>query len=1057
MRTNFSHRLLPALLLGSLPALAAPEPVSFNNDIQPVLSEYCYHCHGPDSSSRKPKSDPLRLDRKEFAFLDRETLAGPVIIKGDAEASEFYRRLITPEPDELMPPSDSHKHLEPEHIALFKRWIEEGAPYEEHWAFIPPIRPELPTLPKELQDWPNNPIDHFIAARAHKAGLTPNPEQAPPRLLRRIAFDLTGLPPTTAELDSFDPNASAETLDRYFASPAYGEQMARHWLDAARYGDTHGIHNDNYRSIWPYRDWVINAFNQKMPFDQFTVEQLAGDLLENPSLDQIVATGFNRCLATTGEGGSIPAEVDVMYAKDRVDTTAAIWLGLTTGCSSCHDHKFDPLTMKDFYSFTAFFRNSTMAALDKNKADHPPNRFVPARADRSRWEETATELSATEALLQERQAANKPEFKAWLTAASDSEAIATPTTPDFHLPLNDTDNKIRGHAKGQTVEWQSSLKRRDGPLGPAPLLSTSTLALGDVASLSTEKPFSYGAMIYVEGKPNGAVIARMNEADHYRGWDLWLQDGRIGAHIIQQWPDQGSKTVTTKPLKPGVWHHVMITYDPARKPKEAIAIFLNGTKQEATVEKSGLPRKGSAKIITTAPLTVGHRHGGGSIKGTVALQDFRLYRRLLPPEEISIIAQASSINGLLARAPANLKPAQIKTLRNYYNSSIDPQALALRKTKDSLTTEQAALRKRGAVTLIMDDRKDQEPFAHILGRGQYTNLLEKVGPDVPNILPPLPDSAPRNRLGLAHWLVDRNNPLPARVTVNRLWHQLFGRGLVKTTEDFGIMGSRPSHPDLLDWLAVEFMDSGWDYAHLLRTIVNSATYRQSQKISPAQLSLDPENILLTRGPRFRLDAEQIRDLALASSGLLINQVGGPSVKPYQPEGVWEAVAMKGSNTRFYKPDSGDNLYRRSLYTFWKRTAPHPAMEILNAPAREVFCVRRELTNTPLQAFVTMNDVQFVEASRQLAALALTASPDFSIRLNTIYRRLLSRPPRKEERPILEETLQEFLSAYQDQPEQAGKLITVGESTPDPSLDPAELAAWTLLASEVLNLDETLTK
>jgi len=1063
MSPRLTTLLLSLLSLTQLPAAEPlPDVVDFNEHVQPLLSEYCYHCHGPDSKTRLPEKAPLRLDLEEFAFEHRESLHGPVIVKGDPAKSALIRRMKSDDPDELMPPAKSHKIMKAEEIALLEKWVTQGAEYQDHWSFIAPTRPNLPKLPKELQAWTRNPIDSFVSEKLAAADLDPNPVEAPRRFLRRLTFDLTGLPPTPPELDSFETawlqnqdNAVDAAITRLLQSPAYGEHYARHWLDAARYSDTHGIHIDNYRSIWPYRDWVINAFNKNMPFDQFTIEQIGGDLLPEPSLDQIVATGFNRCLATTGEGGAINEEYEAIYAQDRTDTTAAVWLGLTVGCAACHDHKFDPITQKDTYSFNAFFRNTTMSAMDGNKADHPPNIFVPLLAERGRMTQLQTEIELLDTQLKKRTAEGESDYQAWLTAAASAGLLPSPAAPDFHLPLSDLDQIVRGGPAGSPQEWPANFAHRAGPLGPAPIVSGPALPLGDYANLSAESAFSYGALVYIEGRPDGALISRMDTADNYRGWDLWLQKGQIGAHIIDQWEAQASKSISKNALKPQQWHHVMITFDPKRKASEAIAIYVDGTKQEVVVEQANLPAKN--QINTKAPLVIGGRHGSGSVSPTSALQDFRLYHRLLSDAEITTLAEASSINTLLARAPGERTEADLQTIRNYYFASVDPSTIELAKQKAALSTELEATGKSGAVSLIMQEKPNSEAFAHILVRGEYSNQGDKVLADVPGILPDLPADAPRNRLGLGRWLVARENPLSARVTANRTWYYLFGRGIVETTEDFGIMGSRPTHPRLLDWLAVDFMEAGWDYQHLLRTILSSATYRQSQDISSVKLERDPLNELLSRGPRYRLDAEQIRDLALASSGLLINQVGGPSVHPYQPEGVWEAVAMKGSTTRNYKQDHGEALYRRSIYTIQKRTAPHPSMDIFNAPTREVFCVRRERTNTPLQAFVTMNDIQFVEAARHLAEEVLLTTPDQAARLDLIYKRLLARPPHEEELPVLQSTLQSFLDAYKAAPEEASLLITTGESPPHPTLAPPELAAWTLLTSNILNLDETLTK
>jgi hypothetical protein len=801
------------------PGQALPEVVTFNTHIQPLLSENCYLCHGPDSGSRKAD---LRLDRAEFAFKPMKN-GQPAITKGQAASSEVIRRLRNKDPKEVMPPPLSHKVVSDRDIALIEKWINQGAAYEEHWSFIPPKRPAVPDVLDPA--WPKSPIDRFILAHLEKAGLAPAPEADKAALLRRVTLDLTGLPPTPEAVAAFvadtRPDAYEKAVDGLLASPAYGEHQARYWLDAARYADTHGIHIDNYRSIWPYRDWVINAFNANQRYDQFTLEQLAGDLLPNPTLEQQIATGFHRCLATTGEGGAIAEEYLATYAKDRVSTTSTVWLGLTTGCAACHDHKFDPFSQKDFYQLSAFFRNNPMSALDGNSADHAPNLKVPTPEDTARWRE-----------------------------------------------LN-------------------------------PLLPAKQQALKDAEKALAEQP---------------------------------------------------------KPSPP-----------------------------PAATEPS--PQADPGSNTTDAP-----------------------------------------------------SPVDI-----------------LRRELAALQAENEAIHKRSVTTLVMKENAG-EPSAFILNRGDYTQKKDKVGADVPAVFGVrIAKDDPKNRLGLARWLIHPDHPLTARVTVNRFWQQVFGTGLVASSEDFGVMGERPVHPELLDWLALEFRDSGWDVKQLMKWLVTSAAYRQSGVTTPAKLERDPANRLLSRGPRQRLDGEMIRDQALFVSGLLVDKRGGPSVKPYQPDGVWESVAMKESNTSKYVRDTGDALYRRSLYTFWKRSAPHPALDAFGTPSRENCTVRRERTNTPLQALVTLNDIQFVEAARVLAERVLKQKPTDAERFDWLYRLVLARAPKPAELPVLTADLTDFRTTFGKSEDAAKKLVAYGARAPDATLAVAELAAWTLVASETLNLDEALNR
>ncbi|MEP4078806.1 DUF1553 domain-containing protein [Haloferula sp.] len=1041
-----SHAEAPSALRSSL-----PDEVSFNEHIQPILSEYCYHCHGPDEKTRLPEDAPYRLDIAEEALAPREN-GKPTIIKGDPDASLLIKLIRSHDPDTVMPPPRSHKELKPLQIALLEKWVEQGAEYQEHWSLIPV---ERPTPPDSGSKWSVSAIDPFIHAKLSSKGLEPNPQENPARFYRRLHFDLTGLPPSAEDIEAFTWDNLGAEVDRLLETTASAEHYTRYWLDAARYGDTHGIHNDNYRSIWPYRDWVIKAFKANMPFDQFTIEQIGADLLPEPTLDQLIATGFNRCLPTTGEGGAIAEEYEAVYAQDRTNTTSAVWLGLTVGCAACHDHKFDPISQKDTYAFNAFFRNTTMRAMDGNNAEHPPNVFVPIDDDRSRTEALTGEISELKQALKDRRKAARSDYKTWLTNATFEAPTANDPSLSVHLPLNEESGPIRSIVDGEAKDWPAEYERMEAPGGHAPIVSQQAVKLGNFASFSRGDQVTFGGFIRIEGTPSGAVIARMDRSENFRGWDLYLQNGRIASHVIDTWSNSANKIVARKPLTPKGWHHVMVTFDGRKNAKKAMTLHVDGKPVASNLK----PNNVGKNIEIDVPLTLGSRYNDDSnlTGGKVAFQDFRFYRRLLTEREIFDISGDALIQQIHSKPVEEQTKQEKGAIFDYYISRIDPKAAKIQEGIDALDTEMEKIRKRGSVTLIMKEKADSEPHAHILDRGEYTNKGEKVTANTPSALPPMPDGAPSNRLGLARWLVSPDNPLTARVTMNRLWYQFFGTGIVETVEDFGIMGARPSHPLLLDWLASEFMDSGWDRRHMIKTIVTSATYRQSQRISPEKLEIDPANRLISRGPRYRLDAELIRDLALASSGLLSGKIGGPSVKPYQPEGVWESVAMKQSNTRFYKESSGDDLYRRSLYTFLKRSAPHPSMEILNATARDVFCVRRELTNTPLQAFVTLNDPQFVEASRRLAELAIKQNDAFPQRLDFVSSRLMGRQLADDERTLVRTTYDDALTSFKADPDSAKSLIATGNTNPDAELDPTELAAWTLITSQLLNLDETLTK
>lgn len=1048
-------------------ALTLPEKVTFNAHVQPILSEKCYHCHGPDSGTREPKKSPLRLDREQFAFEEREN-EKPVIIKGAPAESLLVELMRTTDLDEIMPPTDSHKTMSAHEIALIEKWIAQGAEYQEHWAFLSAKRPDEPTV--KNTGWGSNPIDGFTLAQMESAGLTPNPKQSPERLLRRIYFDVTGLPPAPKEITAFieayqkDELAAVNAvLDTLFESDGYGEQQGRLWLDAARYADTHGIHVDSYREIWPYRDWVVQAFNRNMPFDQFTIEQLAGDMLPDADLDQKVASGFNRCLPTTGEGGSIVEEVNAMYATDRVNTTFGVWQGLTVGCAQCHDHKFDPVSQKEFYQIAAFFRNTTMSALDRNSGRHPPSIFVPRPKDRPRLAEIDAKVASLEKTIEDHKAERKKmrdaEFNVWLGGQSGKgNPEAEPWViqgEELHLPMiNPTNNTIEGIAKGQPISLESTIKTLPGVFGHALQVGQASgvlpsLEIGNSGDFNGKSGFSYGGFVYIEGKPNGAILARMDPTDNHRGWDLWLQGGQIGAHVIEQWPAKAMKAFTTTPLKPKKWHHVWVVFNPTKK-QSSLTIYIDGKPAPIKYSHNKLPKN----IHTKVPLRLGSRAANDStLRGVVAVQDLRVVSRVMKAKEVQDLVVKSLVSSAHMAAKGN---ALKRVLRKQFDVIQPPEPQPEQVRIATLTSEADELKKRGSYTLIMQEKPKGDPFAYILERGDYATKGDKVSAGTPSVLPAMGEGMAANRLGLAQWLVDPQNPLTARVTMNRYWHYIFGRGIVETTEDFGIMGARPSHPALLDWLAVEFVSCNWDIQHMLRLMITSSTYRQSATVTAEKMKRDPRNVWLSRSARFRLHGEQLRDMALSASGLLVKDVGGYPVKPYQPEGIWEAVAMNQSNTRNYKQDTGGKLYRRSLYTFWKRTAPHPAMELLNAPPRDMFCVRRELTNTPLAAFVTMNDEQIVEASRVLATLALKASAETSSRLDYLTMRLISRPLTAEEKAIVAETLSRSMEKFNAAPEDAAKLIAVGATPVDDSLPPIDLAAWTLVASQIFNLDETLT-
>jgi hypothetical protein len=1043
---------ISALFSFLLPIAASAAPVSFNRDIRPILAENCLACHGPGT-----RKAGLRLDKEEGLFGERK--GGPAIVKGDLKQSPLFQRISTEDEDDIMPPPKSRKELKPAQKELIKRWIEQGAQWEKHWSLIAPTRPATPAVNDTA--WVRNPIDAFVLARLEHAKLRPAPEADRRALIRRLSFDLIGLPPTPAEVEAFvndtSANAYEKVVDRLLASPQYGEHRARYWLDAARYADTHGLHFDNERSMWPYREWVIKSLNGNMPFDRFTTEQLAGDLLPNRTLEQQIASGFNRCNETTNEGGTIPEENLVSYTRDRTETSARVWLGLTYNCAVCHDHKFDPISQKDFYSLSAFFNNSTMGALDGNIKDTPPVAILPAAADRARWEQLTAQLSAVRKKIDERRVAARPEFDQWL-AAADPKAVraAIPTAGLLvHAPLDD--------GKGKTTKVSVDGEDRDVPLTPTAQWKAGQIAakaafaseigvaeISDAGDFGQRQSFTAAAWAKIPVRTTGAVVARMDEKDNYRGWDLWIENDRLASHIIHRWQENAIKVVSTKTLDPKQWHHLCVTYDGTGK-AAGVKLYVDGEPQPTKVDQDSL----NGTLKTKVPFRIGQRSVAQGIKG-LSVQDVRLYEGALAPGAVRQLARSTRVAAVVSKPADKRTEPEKKDLYEWWLGTSDPKTIELAAQVLPFEQEEAEIKSRGAATLVMEE-KPEPAAAFVLYRGEYDKRRDPVTAATPAALPAFPADAPHNRLGLAQWLLRPENPLTARVIVNRFWQELFGTGIVKTAEDFGLMGEAPSHPELLDWLAVDFRESGWDMKRFFKQVVMSNAYRQAATVTPEKIAADPENRLLSRGARYRLDAETLRDNALAVSGLLVEKIGGPSVKPYQPPGVWEAVAMPESNTRNYKLDTGENLYRRSMYTFWKRAAPPASMEILNAPTREVCTVRRERTDTPLQALVTLNDPQFVEAARHLAQVTLKSSGNVDQQLDTAVRRLLARPFRPEETAVAKSALEDLRTYYAAHPEDAKKLLAVGESKADPTLDPADHAAWTMLINQLMNLDEVLNK
>ncbi len=1180
--------LLAALLtaFGLASSVAAQqgsaEPVDFNRDIRPILSDNCFLCHGFDHSTREAD---LRLDIFDGATAD---LGGySAVVPGDLEDSELWYRINSDRKKEVMPPPKTGKTLTAEQKDLLRRWIEGGAEYTEHWAFVPPkpiSAPARTAVSADEAKWKrNNGIDAFVQSRIEQAGLAPAPTADKRTLIRRVSLDLTGLPPTPEEVEAFvsddSPAAYYRLVDRLLNSTAFAEHMARQWMDAARYGDTHGLHLDNYRSMYRYRDWLIHAYEENLPYDQFVTEQLAGDLMPNPTLEQQLATGFVRCNATSAEGGMIAEEFLAKYAMDRVDTFGTVFLGMSIACAQCHDHKFDPVTQDEYYQLFAFFNNIAEKASDENIAAPPPVLRAPypeqaqqltvleqqvadqkayleapmpeADAQQAEWQaEQIAKLKGDWFIPSEVELASR--FGTELKAVGDGYVLATGENPDkevfdvtAHLPAgvwsafrievepdDSTPTKGAGRSvngnvvlSGVDVQVQFPGSKRYYPLelaqavadhqqdkyGTAGLLDADpntgwallpqtakrhTLIVQPTAAVQAPKgmkvlvrlrfesvhkqhvigkfrvaataspefesvvagywqqsrffPTDKGAMAYqVAFPPETIQMGEQEWTEHreYHDGEVHMLEGGVGAYYLKrELRSPGERTVT---LSVGsddaikVWLNGEVVLD--RDVQRAVA---------ADQDRVQLKLKPGSNTLLYKVVN----YGGA----------FGFYYRLLDNEPGGL---SVPLQQLLTHADDRATPfsdAEALELRNYFRRNYSPEWKERDAKLQDLQLKLDGLNKEIPMSLVAQERADRRQ-ARFLNRGQYDDPGHEVWPGTPEMLPPMVISAPiqasaemkesdapkviASRLDLANWLFREDHPLTARVQVNRLWQLVFGAGLVRTAGDFGAQGEWPSHPKLLDWLALEFQQSGWDQRHLLRLMVTSATYMQDSTWDHAKAEVDSENRLLARGPRFRLDAEVIRDSALAASGLLVDKVGGPSVKPYQPDGLWKAVGYTGSNTANFARDNGDALYRRSMYTFWKRTSPPPTMSLFDAPTRESCIVQRERTNTPLQALALWNDTQFVEAARTLAAMMMKDKAPIAL----AFRRVLAREPRTEEVAVLKQLLKRQMDEFAANPEGAKQLLEVGEATYDRNLKPVELAAWTSVASVILNLDETVTR
>jgi len=1005
------------IVLFSTGFASAEEEISFNRDIRPVLSDKCFLCHGPDGENRKAD---LRLDIEEEA-------KDYAIVPGDPDNSEVIERVQTGDPDARMPPADSKLSLTPEEIKTLRKWVEAGAPWNSHWAFVPPSKAAPPDVANK--DWPINHIDRFVLHRLEREKFAPSPMASRERLIRRVTFDLTGLPPTLEEIDAFladeSDDAYQKLVDRLLASPRFGERMAASWLDVARYSDTYGYQVDRDRYVWPWRDWVIKAINDNMPYDRFITEQLAGDLLPDATDDQILATTFNRLHPQKVEGGSTPEEFRIEYVADRTQTFGTAFLGLTFECARCHDHKYDPIEQKEYYQVSAFFDNIDEAGLYSffTKSVPTPTLRLTNDATKAKFADLDKQIADAIARLEAR---TKGEIPAGEEAKSEIAGRVA------HL-----DFEGAAKAPNQSVP---------GKIGKAVRLTGDDAIGTKVGNFPRWQPFSVALWMNTPDEKDRAVIFHRSRAwtdAASRGYQLLIEDGRLSASLIHFWPGNAIRVRTRDKISTDEWLHVTVTYDGSSQ-AAGLKIFVNGKPADCEIVRDNL-----YKNITGGGgdnIAIGERfRDRGFTDGLV--DEFQVFDRRLTAIEIAQLHDGESLTKLLAAKREGLNAADQQLLREFLLETTDADYRSQLNALKTLRQQRCQTEDGIAEIMVMQETSEPHP-TYFLRRGAYGAREDQVFPETPSVLPPFSEDLPRNRLGLAQWLTAPDHPLTSRVAVNRFWQAIFGRGLVATPEDFGSQGTPPTHPELLDWLAKDLQENGWDIKRLVKQMVTSATYRQASEATPEMLERDPENLLFARAPSYRLSAEMLRDNALAASGLLVDKIGGAPVRPYDLEVSFKPVGRT----------KGEGLYRRSLYTYWKRTAPAPAMMTLDASKRDVCRMRRERTSSPLQAFVLMNGPQFVEASRMLAQRLIEEHGDATdVIVVDMFRKLIGRQPSEDEQTVLKTLFDKQKTYFAADAKRAEKYLGVGDVPRNTKIDPTQLAALTAVANTLLNFDESVMK
>jgi hypothetical protein len=1041
-----------------------PQKVDFNFHVRPILSDRCYSCHGPDEQGREAD---LRLDLEESAFAALSSGEGYAFVAGKPGKSLAIQRILSQDPELAMPPPEAHLDLTEAEKAILVKWVEQGARWKQHWAFIPAQKPSLPKV--KNKEWiVQNPIDPFIYKRLAEQGLRPSPEADKERLLRRVTMDLTGLPPTIESIDAFladnRPDAYERIVDSLLQTDACAERLALDWLDLARYADSHGMHSDGYRLMWPWRDWVIKAFQQNTPYDQFVSWQLAGDLLPNATQEQKLATAFNRNHPMSAEAGIVDEEYRLLYVFDRAETVGTAFMGLTMNCARCHDHKFDPVSQKEYYQLTAFFNNLREQGMNANDGNYSP--LLPLTTPA-----TEEKLDSLRKVIR----VKEQELEATKEQLAETTDFIQSLPPDFrppgqvgYYPLEKLrkEKEHRYIADGNKDSFSPGQPRIvEGKVGNAFEFTGEydELRLNDLENYEWTQPLSATLWVNTTKRKKDKTQTLIGNAgpknNFWRGWEFYLDTlNRLNIRLTSALPGNCIHLTSRDSIHVRQWTHVGFTYDGSGR-AGGLRLYVDGQSAAATIAydhlyKSIQTRTGRENVLQKRAVLVGKSYRGGNGDNGLfqgRIDDIQFFERRLTPLEMALVAGAAAPDPFLSKDSESGEQ-----LREYWLSQ-HPQVLEREKALQDLRGAWLSAIDTVPEVMIMQEMPEMRPtFAY--RRGDYTAPMYKVQAATPGVLPPLPADYPRNRLGLAQWLFDPEHPLTARVTVNRYWQMLFGKGLVKTPHDFGVQGALPSHPALLDWLAVYFVENNWDVKKLLKLMVTSHTYRQSSATNQLLQERDPDNTWLARGPSYRLPAEMIRDNALAASGLLVQHLGGVSVRPYQPEGLWIEKGNFSPMLLRYKETKGDSLYRRSMYTFIKRSSPHPAMTTFDAPNRDICIIQRENTNTPLQALVLLNDPQFVEAARVLAErMQIEGGEELDEQLNHAFRLATGRHAKAKEIQLLRELYQEQMASFEQEPGRMEELLSVGEYPRNPLLDTERTAALTVVASTVLNCDEAYMK